>query len=132
MDWWLIVNTPSGVHCWPVGGLDHTAAVLAAKSILGVPPGPDPMVDASPWDVQLTCGEPHPTLLAQATIRETTELHSVDPAALAAYAAAEAAAHSGGYEQAVREALAALDDARRSAVLAEYTDQSAPAPMRGT
>lgn len=116
-NWWLIIGTPDGIHCWPLGDSDPTRSILAAKVLLGVPPGAGPMLDDTAWDVQTSPGRPHDTLLARATIHDLAELARVD---VTAYRAAEADACRGEQVQAARDLLDSLDDQTIAAVLAAY------------
>ena len=69
--WYLIVRTPTeGSHIYPVG-TDSGAFegyVQAAVSIHGAPE--DWAFTGLGWDLSLTQGEPHSTLLAQSTVHE--------------------------------------------------------------
>lgn len=77
---WLIVVTPTGVHCWNVGDVqDLDGAVLRARTMLGMPPGDDWVTVPNGWDVHLSHGEPHPRLLARATVHDVADLAEVVP-----------------------------------------------------
>lgn len=118
MDLWLIVGTPDGIHCWPLGDRDPALHVLAAKALLGVPPGAGPMLDGSAWDVQVAPGRPHDTLLGRATLHDLADLAQVD---VAEYRAAEDAEHKAERVRSAKRAVDALDPTAREQLLAEYT-----------
>lgn len=74
--WYLIVVTPTGTHVYPVVPADdagRAAAVSAARRTHSVPADD---VDAAGWDLSLSQGEPHPSLLA----RPDVTLHDQPPA----------------------------------------------------
>ncbi len=69
-DWWLIIRVPGGeLHLYQLGDVsgDQQAAAVAVQAAKhGVPDDWWPRKDEG-WDQSLTMGEPHPSLLAQAT-----------------------------------------------------------------
>jgi len=129
--WWLIVNTPDGVHCWPVGDTGHDVKVLAARMLVGCPNGTEVILDGSPWDVQLTYDRPHESLLARATVHTAEELDRADPAALSAYTAAEATEYRSEQMRAARAALDGLDPAAKEELFTAYGRAPAAAPTKG-
>lgn len=122
---WLIVGTPGGIHCWPLAhDADIEAAALAARALLDVPNGSEVIAGAgTPWDVQVTYGEPHGKLLAAATVHDGAELARVD---LARYRSAEVTEQRAERVRAARKLLDALDDDTKAVVLAAYA--RAPLP----
>lgn len=80
--WFLIVRAPDGMHvfwCGPydTSGPDADAAATALGALvetykveLGVPAD---HVDNPDWDLSLSMGMPHPTLLARATLHHFPE-----------------------------------------------------------
>lgn len=73
-DWYLILRTPGdGVHVYPIADDSPGSAALrdaqlaAASSIHSVP---NDWVNVSGWDMSVTQGEPHPSLLATANVHE--------------------------------------------------------------
>ena len=66
-NWWAIVRTPDGVHCYELGAYlleDLSGRLAEICRELGVPEDRDSMDPA--WDVQAAPGEPHARLLAVA------------------------------------------------------------------
>lgn len=61
-QWYLILVTPTGTHVYPVPADDagRAAAIAAARRVHEVP-----ALDTPGWDVSLSLGEPHPSLLAR-------------------------------------------------------------------
>lgn len=128
-DWWLIVKRDNAIHCWHLGDSDpqRTAdAIERARTLLGFPPG-DGWVDAAERrnSVQLTPGEPHPSVMATATVHQMSDLDRVTAEQLTAYRAAVLAATSGARMQTARDAVARLTDAERASLRDEM-------PPRGT
>lgn len=127
MDWWLIVHTPTGVRCWPIGDPDpveREALINAGRVLAGVAAdelwaGDD---EDSGWVVSLSPGEPHPTLLAQAAVGTLDDLGKADPAAVAAHVAGRAQWHAARQIKIARERLAALDNAELATALAALAD----------
>ena len=66
MMWYLIVRSPAGkVDVYPAGSgspNETLTAIGRAEAELGAA-----VIDPG-WDVSVTCGEPHPSLLAVATV----------------------------------------------------------------
>lgn len=117
MDWWLIIGTPDGIHCWPLGTRDPAPSIIAAKALLGVPAGAWPMLDGSAWDVQVAPGRPHDTLMTRATLHDLGDLAQVD---VAAYQAAEAAAHRDDQIRAAKQVIDSMEPTTKAALLDTY------------
>jgi hypothetical protein len=69
-DVWVIVKTPAGVWAWHLGDVtdDERADLIdAARASVGFPANDNWPLEAG-YDLQVTFYEPHPTLLAQATV----------------------------------------------------------------
>lgn len=78
-DWWLIAVTPDGTHVWNLGphaqpgdpGYDPDGDHPLRSSIdaaLGEVDAPADAATVDGWDVSVVYGEPHPSLLARATV----------------------------------------------------------------
>lgn len=123
MTLWLIAHTPHGVRCWDLGVdelPDDVDALVAAAGLTVGLPADGPWVDtAGEWDLSLTVGQPHQTLLERATVADAAALRTVDPTRLAAYRQAQAHAIRATKVDAARAALAALDVADVADVLAD-------------
>ena len=119
--WWLIVRTPDAIHVWPVWGetdQPDEALINAARVAVGFPAHDNWPDDGSGYSVALTLGEPHHTLLAQATVGTVADLSKVDPAAVQAYATARVAAGRQAQIDAAKMALMQLDPAGKAAAIA--------------
>lgn len=93
-DLWLLAWTPDAVHVWSLGerhpdGAITAARVAAAKTLLAFPDGwedapwrPTPLTPAPgrneipSWDVLLSYGDPHPQVLALATVHDLSDLET--------------------------------------------------------
>lgn len=117
MNWWLIIRTPDGVHAWPVweehGESDETL-INAARVSAGFPAHDQWGNDG--FDIQLTLGDPHPTLLERATVGTVEDLRQVAAVAVTAHADARAAAIRQTQIDAARTAYALLDDPGKAEV----------------
>jgi len=121
MNQWLIIRTPGGVQCWDLGhptDVERELLVNAARVAVDFPAHDEWAHDGSPWDVQVTFGQPHPSLLARATVGSVADLAAADPAAIATHQAQRVVAASQDRIGAARAVLAALDPAERAQVLA--------------
>jgi hypothetical protein len=122
-EWWLIIGTPDGPHCWPVGDdpaeLEHLVA--AGRVLAGFPASEAWVDDGTAWDVQLTAGEPHDTLLVSAGDRVGTleDLRKVDSGLVVAHQAARAEWLRARNVETVKLMLVALDADTLAAVLAD-------------
>lgn len=129
MDWWLIIRINGQAHAWQVGSSDDDdrlqEIIMRARVQLGVPAG-DIWVDSSGVDLQLTVGEPHPSL--QAVVHRLAELDAVDPAALATYRTESNQARRQVRMDSVRAALAGLPVDERRIVAAEHAGAADPRP----
>lgn len=121
MNWWLIIRTPEGAHAWPVWGEDDQpdeALINAARVATGFP-AHDQWTEGSGYDVQLTLGDPHPTLLEQAAVGTRDDLSNVDVRLVTAHADARATAARQSIVDGAKAALVDLDDETLKAVLAD-------------
>ena len=121
MSTWLIIGTPSGIRCWDLGEPDddeRATLVEAARVLMDFPAHDEWVLTQTPFDVQLTEGEPHPTLLERATVGTVDELRTADPAAVEEHAAARRAAARERDVEAMKTALAAMSPEVLAAVLA--------------
>ena len=68
-DWWLIIRTPEGLHLYQLGDVDGEAQAEAVELRAEQHSVPDDWWSRKNegWDRSLGTGEPHPSLLAQAT-----------------------------------------------------------------
>ncbi|MDP9799340.1 hypothetical protein J2S43_007852 [Catenuloplanes nepalensis] len=70
MSWWAIVATPEGLHAFELGDVtaeEVSARLATIRAELAVPE--DWYLDeARRWDVQVSPGDPHPSLLERATV----------------------------------------------------------------
>lgn len=114
LNWWLIVQTPAGVWAWDCGE-DYEAAIdmelhNAARVIGGFVEHDDPRrwIDEG-YDIQLSRGTPHPTLLRRATVGTAADLAAVDRDAVGRHAAGRAEFYRGQRLAAAVDALGALD-----------------------
>jgi hypothetical protein len=67
--WWLIIRTPDGMHIYELGevdGEDLSAAIMARAAEVGVPDDWYARPEEG-WELSLTAGEPHPSVMEQAT-----------------------------------------------------------------
>lgn len=122
MDWWLIVQTPSGLHLWNLGrpaDEQRDDLILRARTHIGFPAGDALLPGAGNWDLALSPGEPHGTLLHRATVHDLADLARVPDADVQAYRCdCEQAARTASLD-AARAAIAQLDSAQRDALRAE-------------
>lgn len=118
--WWANIRTPQGRFLWPLNEGDEpdNRLVMAARHLVGFPTHSD-WIDESEWDIMLSQGDPHPNLLAQATVGTTAELKKVTKTKVDAYEAGMAETVKAAKRDAAKRALDALDDAARAEVLAE-------------
>lgn len=121
MSQWVIIRAGGMVHCFDLGdeAPDGTVQLLvaAARVLVGFPAHDDWVADPE-LDVQLTFGEPHPTLLARPGMRGTaSDLMAVDPVAIADHQLQRHQTAAAARIAAVKAALAALDPDERAQVL---------------
>lgn len=134
---WLILGTPDGPRLWPVGDTmpaDIEALINAARVITGFPATDSWIQEGPPWDVQIASGDPHPDLMAQATVGTVEELRAVTADRVAAYAAGRAQWAKASAVDAVAAAMGALDAESQRAVLSKCgisTTNPATAPAKG-
>lgn len=120
MTWWLIVKTPAGVSGWDVGDPDgdrKTDLVERAKTLTDFPAG-DAWVHERDHDIQLTPGEPHPTLLGDMAVRLISELDAVTAEALAGWRSDDTRLRLEAQVTAAESVLAELPDEVVDALLA--------------
>jgi hypothetical protein len=67
-SWWLIVHTPTGVHCHELGALDDQARDARIGEITASLPVPEDWLSLAGWQVLTSPGQPHPSLLQRATV----------------------------------------------------------------
>lgn len=96
MSTWLILHTPTGVHCWDLGNPDddvRAALFNAARVAVGFPPNDEWMTTPNGYDAQMSQGEPHHTLLERAvTVGSSRDLRKVDQTAVEDHTVARRAA----------------------------------------
>ncbi len=117
-QWWLIARSPGQVFCWPAwldGSPPDETLINTARVAAGFP-ADEKWPDG--FDLQLTLGEPHPSILGAAA---PADLAKVDPAAVAAHAAARAKAAQTQLLAAAQAAYDLLDAVDRAKVVAEAT-----------
>jgi hypothetical protein len=93
--WWLIIKTPQAVHCWNIGNPDDLGRddlLDRARVASGFPASDDWISNGSGYDLQITYGEPHPSLLERATVGTVADLSKVDAELVAQHADARRAA----------------------------------------
>lgn len=132
LDWWLIVRIGDVFHCWLVGDTsdeNRTAELIdRARIAVGFPAGDDWILEEERRNaVQLTLGDPHPVLMAQATVHDLSALDRVTVPELEAYRAACENARDAALMQAARNMLRAMKPEQRAALYAEV-----PPPPRST
>lgn len=133
-DWWLIVHTPTGPHVLQLGELDDAAkdtAIARAKVLTGFPPEDLP-ADAR-WNIALTVGVPHPTLLTIARSQTVAELARVPDADVQTYRQQCADGRLNGALQTARIAVAALTPDQRAVIRDELSSTTtiSPKPIGG-
>lgn len=111
-DQWLTIHCGGVTHCWNLGQPDVSEVadlVARARTQSGFPCGDSwAGADMARNAVQMSPGEPHPSLLAVATVHTRSSLDRVDPSAcLAECARLRKAAHV----EAAEAMLAGLPDA---------------------
>jgi len=123
MDWWLIIHTPDGPWCWPVGEdeAERERLVNAGRVLAGFPADETWVDDGSVWTVMLTLGEPHGSLLVSAGDRVGTlaDLRKVPGKQVDAHQIARAEWARVRNVEAFSAALASLDEETMAAVLAD-------------
>ena len=127
MNWWLIIRTPTGVFAWSVWGENDEpdeALIDAARVLTGVPADDGWIFDRS-YDLQLTRGEPHPSL--QATISAVADLLAVSDITLNTYRAERIRVGRQTQIDAVKAAYDLLDAAART----EVVTMAIPPPIGG-
>jgi hypothetical protein len=119
-EWWIIIHAPEGgVYAWPAGGDPGDAELNAARTLVGFPPNDDWIDDDSGWQLMLTNGEPHHTLMERAIVGTLADLNKVDPTAVAEHSETRRRGYVTRRAAAVLTALAALDDETLTVVLAD-------------
>jgi hypothetical protein len=68
VNWWHIARTPDGVYATELDTDDVDEQGVRAALIRSELDFPEDWVTADGWDSQLSQGEPHPSLLAHATV----------------------------------------------------------------
>jgi hypothetical protein len=126
-DGWLVVKVGGAPHCWPVGDTSDGARVREvidrARVLVGFPAGDGWLADPARNTVQLTCGQPHEQLMAQATVHRLSDLDTVTVEALTAYQAACDVDTSRMRMAAAKETMLALTSDERTQVIAEIPPQ---------
>lgn len=127
--WWIIIHKPgpryqvdrTDLHpyTWPAGDEPGDDQLNAARTLVGFPPNDDWVDDDSGWQLLLTKGRPHPTLMARATVGTFSDLGQADSAAVAAHAETRRQGYADRRAKFAKAALAELDDATLSTVLAD-------------
>jgi|SRR5881394_2073414 len=116
-QWWIIIHAPNGTaYTWPAGDNPGDDELNAARTLVGFPANDDWVDDDSGWQIMLTGGEPHQTLMDRAIVGD---LRKADPAAVAAHAETRRQGYIVRRSAAVKAALLALDDAALAALLAD-------------
>jgi len=124
MDAWLIIRqAPSVWVCnlgdpGALGDEPRELLINRMRVATGFPPVDDWLSDAATRSVAMTFGEPHPTLMAAATVLTVDDLTKVDPAAVAAHAQARAEAARQAQIDAAQTVLAQLHPDDLAAVVA--------------
>lgn len=121
MTTWLIIHKGPEWHVWPLGELadddELQDLIMRARVAVGFPDGDEWVKDIAQTTIQITHGEPHPDMMARATVHDRVELAAVDAAGLAAYRGRCHEATRQARIEAARQALAPLSDADRRALL---------------
>lgn len=131
MSQWLIIHKGPDWHVWPLGD-DLTDdelqdLIMRARCAVEFPDGDDWVKDIAQTTIQVTHGEPHPTMLARATVHDRGDLKAVDPAALTTYRGRCAAAARRVRLDAARAAMTLLSVDELAQLLAELP----PRPTSG-
>lgn len=111
MMWWLVITTRAGVYAWPVwedGEHPDERLINAARVLTGFPADDSSWVVDRGYDLQLTPGTPHHTLLARATVGTVDDLRAVHDAKVDEHVAARVDAHQAVLVASAKDALAAL------------------------
>ena len=120
-DWWLYIRTPDANFVWPVGPppLDDDV-VNAARVATGFPAHENWIHDNQGYDLSYSPGEPHPRYVElHEPVHGTPEdLRKVDRTAVAEHVAAREQWQRNRHLDAVKAALAELDDDALAEVLA--------------
>lgn len=122
MSWWLILHTPDGPHVWDLGDPDDTTRgelVERARTLIGFPVAESWLSDYEHWHPMLSYGDPHPTLLAKATVHDVADLAKVPAVQLDDYRRRCHESVRQAQLDAARAALANLDPAQLDALKAE-------------
>ena len=71
--WYAICRTPApSIDVWPVGDMsDMVLAQAYVDAILALLSYPADWFNTDGWDLSLSPGTPHPSLLAQATVHDS-------------------------------------------------------------
>lgn len=136
MNWWLIVRRAGAVHCWPVGDTSDDARlqdlIARARILLGFPAGDDWIGDETRANtIQLTRGEPHPRLMAAATVHRLSDLDRVTPEAVTAYLAECDQAGQAARLADAQRTVDALPDADKAALRTRLGWTAAPRTTTG-
>lgn len=131
-NWWLIVRVDGATHCWELADTSDPDrlqdTVDRARVQVQFPPGDDWIAgDTRQNAVQLTQGEPHPSLMATAATHQLADLDRVTAQALAAYRAASDNERAAARMTAAREAVLRLTSEQRAQLYGDI-----PPPPRGT
>lgn len=122
MDWWLIITADGAVHAYRLGDPDDDTRhnlVERANIAHNIPHG---WLNQPGWDVQLTDGQPHPSLLARATVHSPVELAAVTAEQIAAHQRAAAEASKADRMDSAERALLAMDATEQD----EWLDRRRP------
>lgn len=118
MSTWALIRTPGGVHVWDLGDGDdaqRTDLINRARVTAGFPA--DDAWVGSGYDLSLSSGAPHPSLLDRATVGTVEDLSKVDARLVDQHVAARLQAHHATAVAGAKRAILALDEARLEQVL---------------
>jgi hypothetical protein len=120
-EWWLIIHAPGGPWCWPLGGdqSERDRLVAAGRVLAGFPADEAWVDDDSKLAVMVSLGEPHPTLIARATVGTLADLRKVDQALVDAHQAGRAQWSHTRQVEALALMLATMDSDTLATALAD-------------
>jgi hypothetical protein len=117
MTWWLVIHAPDGRVYVHDTGSDQAVTddvVNTVRVAAGFPADDEWISDGSGWDLKATPGEPHPKLMARATV---LDLSAVDPAEVSDHGRRRQAGYRAARVAAAKAMLDSLDPDERAEAL---------------